>query len=137
AAKTRTNRCAAMLRTGDDLKFQFLSKSDFGGVVAVKRDALEYHPEISLQLRVALAHHLRRARSAGVFGHRGVIHGAQKCGLLRGGSIDKTFSEKIVALLVDSGKAAEEIGALFLGSPFREDQVDEFVDQRGFGARCI
>src|SRR5256886_204515 len=46
-------RRAAMLRTGDDFELQFLRKTDFRCVVAVKSQVFEYRKEIALHLPVA------------------------------------------------------------------------------------
>src|SRR2546426_10579832 len=53
--------------------------------------------------------------------------------LVRSGGRE-VFAEERVALLFDIGKAAQEIAALFVVGPFREDDVNEFVDARFLGA---
>src|SRR5260370_41206 len=126
-----------MMSPGNDLEIQFLGETDFGSVVAVESNSLEDLPEITFELLVSLLGDSVAVARGAIAAHRGIVHGAEKGELLRGRSGGKIFREKIVALLVDVGEAVEKVFALAAGSPFGEDDVNKFIDARGFGAGCV
>ena len=128
-----------MMSPGNDLEIQFLGETDFGSVVAVESNSLEDVPEITFELLVSLLGN-RVAVAGGAIAagtHRGIVHGAEEGELLRRRSGGKIFREKIVALLVDIGKPIEKVFALAASGPFGEDDVNKFIDTRGFGAGCV
>src|SRR5260370_19852955 len=98
-----------VLRSGDNLQFQFLEESDFRSVVAVHRHFLEDGEEIVLHLCVA-ALRLPKRR-AGLVVRAGPDHGSsliertQKSNLLIRKSVRQVLAEERVALLCHHAQA--------------------------------
>src|SRR5580692_476926 len=92
---------ATVLCAGDYLQTEFAAKANFGGVVAVERDAFEHNKEIAPQLRVPLGDGITVTRGATGAHADGFIQGPQQSELLRGRSVDEVLSIQLVALFVD------------------------------------
>src|SRR5580700_1333844 len=131
------HRHATVLCAGNYLQTEFAAKTNFGSVVAVERDAFEHSKEIASQLRVPLGDGIAVTRGAARAHADGFIQGSQQSELLCGRSVDEVLSIQLVALLVDADEAGKKIVAVLFAGPFREDDVDEFVDTGTLGARCV
>src|SRR6266436_6973800 len=137
-AETGAQLCAAVLRAGNNLQFQFLRESNFRGVVAMQRNTAEDVVEVSFQLRVQLRHCiavLLPLLCPLVCGD--IIHRTQQRNLLRGTRFDKVFSKQLLALLVDAGQPVQEVLPFFLRGPLRQNYVDELIHPRRLRPRRV
>src|SRR5580658_2130777 len=127
-------RYATMLGAGDDGQSKFARESNFGCVIAVKRDALEHREEIASQLCIPFGDGVAVTCGARRTHGNGFIQRAHQRELLRGASIYKILGEKFVALLVHAGETFQKMAAVIFRGPLGENHVDEFVDARTFRA---
>src|SRR6266852_2620693 len=129
---------AAVLRSRDNLQFQFLREPDFRRVIPVQRNPPEDIVEVALELRVQLRHRIAVLLSPlSPLRHRVVIHRAQQRHLLQRRRIHKIFPEQFPALFVDARKSRQEILPLGLRGPFRQNHVDKLIHARRFGSRRV
>src|SRR5215467_3293430 len=106
--KTGGHIGATVLLARDELKFEFLSETDFRGVVAVEGDAFKDKPEVAFELGIGLGNGVAVARSDDAIAHDGVVDGAKLGELLFGGGVGEILAVERLALLVDTAEAVEE-----------------------------
>src|SRR5258705_13641638 len=66
-----------------------------------------------------------------------VIERAKLRELLFGGRFGKILSEKLLAFLVDCRQAIQEACSLFRKSPFRQNEIDKFINASALRARSV
>src|SRR5882724_2002692 len=126
-----------MLRARNNLHFQFLGKSNFRGVVTVDGDALENFPEVAFKLGVRFGNGVAVLGADGTIGHSGIVDSAKLHELLLGGGVGKILAVERLTLLVNAGDSVEKARAFLRSGPFRQDDVDKFIDARALGAGSV
>jgi len=127
-----------MVSARNDLQIQLLGEADFGSVEAMDGDAFKDGEEFATKLLVAFfGNGVSVTHAASALRGDGFVHGSHQSDLLCGRSVDEILAEEFIALFVDAGKTGEKILAFFIDGPFGKDDVNEFIDARGLGARSV
>src|SRR6266446_1935982 len=127
-------RHAAMQSTGDDFFAQFLLETHLGRVIAGESQTLERFEEAVTQWALSFVSGTGMQIPRVPFDGRGLVQIPEEILLLGLRALDKVFLEEFVALAIDVREAIEELLALFVAGPVREDEIYEFVDVHGLCA---
>src|SRR6266852_4039989 len=127
-------RRAAMQSTGDDFFAQFLLEAHLGRVIAGESQTLERFEEAVIQGALSFVARAEMQIPRMPLDGRGLVQIPEEILLLGLRALDKGLAEEFVALAIDVREAIEELFALLVAGPLREDEIYEFVDAHGLCA---